>query len=130
MYARMYMYACMSVVFLQGVQGVPDTQNGWRPPFGHPKYFKIRLLGVRMDTQLFPSCVHLSQVLLGKHGRDFSVLNETKTSKRAILGNKHLANQMRVILSGVPLEEFDDHQAVNKWLSFKKSRRGLLEMDD
>ena len=34
----------------------------------------------------------------------FSVLKETKTSKRAILGNKHLAIQMRVILSGVPLE--------------------------
>ena len=32
--------------------------------------------------------------------RGFSVLKETKTSKRAILSNFYLSNQMRIILSG------------------------------
>ena len=57
--------------------------------------------------------------------RGFSVLKETETSKRAILSNFYLSNQMRIILSGTPLNKFNFDEAIDVWMGFKKTKRGI-----
>ena len=57
--------------------------------------------------------------------RGFSV--ETKTARRAILSNKYLGNQLRIILSDTTISTFNYDEAIDIWLGFKKYRSGLKE---
>ena len=58
--------------------------------------------------------------------RGFSILKETKTPRRAILSNNYLSNQMRIMLSETLMTSFEYGGAIGVWLSFKKTRRGVL----
>ena len=55
--------------------------------------------------------------------RGFSVLKGTKNSKRATLTNRYLSNQMRVMLSGKRLEQFNFEQPIDIWLGLTSTRR-------
>ena len=58
--------------------------------------------------------------------RGFSIVKETKTPRRALLSNNYLSNQMRVMLSETLMTSFEYDRAIDVWLSFKKTRRGVL----
>ena len=59
--------------------------------------------------------------------RGFSVAKETKTVTRAILRNKYLENQLRIILPDSTISTFNYDEAIDIWLGFKKYRNGLKE---
>ena len=54
-------------------------------------------------------------------------MKETKTPKRAVLSNKYLSNQLRIMLSGIEMDRFDFDSAIDKWFRFTKCRRGTTD---
>jgi hypothetical protein len=54
--------------------------------------------------------------------RGFSIMKEIKTSKRALLANTHLCNQMRIKMDGPSIQEFDSNEAITHWF-FKSNKK-------
>ena len=54
--------------------------------------------------------------------RGFSALKLIKTSKRAVLTNKHLQRQMQIYVDGPEIEKFEAREAIDYWENHSSSR--------